>query len=73
MPGLKNKTSLMYDLIMDEEIGLACITETRTTGEEGVNLQALCPPGFGVKHQLRLEGRGHSGLQKEHNACCETC
>lgn len=51
----KNKTSNIHDLIMGGEIDVVCVTETWVTREED-SLQAMCPPGFGVQHQPRLEG-----------------
>lgn len=40
---IEKKSSLIYDLIMDEDIDLACFTETCAVGEADV-VQAMCPP-----------------------------
>lgn len=54
---IKNKTSLIHDLI-DEEIDVVCIIETWVIGETDMNLHALFPPGFTVQHQPRKQGGG---------------
>lgn len=40
---IKNKLFGLHNLIMDEEIDLARITETWATDMEDVNAQSLCP------------------------------
>ena len=57
---VSNKTQLIYDLILEEDADLACITETWIGGEGGPPLALICPPGYAVQHQGRLEGRGGS-------------
>ena len=55
-----NKAQVIYDLILEEDADLACITETWIGGEGGPPLALICPPGYAVQHQGRLEGRGGS-------------
>ena len=43
---------------MNEEADLACITEIWVGEQGGVGLTQLCPPGYSVQHQARLEGQG---------------
>ncbi|KAF7245196.1 Receptor-type tyrosine-protein phosphatase mu [Varanus komodoensis] len=50
-----HKSSLNHDLIVDEGANLAYITKT-WAGD--VSLSQLCPPGYLVQQQPRLEGRG---------------
>ncbi|XP_053154385.1 uncharacterized protein LOC128345841 [Hemicordylus capensis] len=52
------KTSLIHDLIVDEHADLVCVTETWLDALGGVGLSQLCPPGFQIVQQPRLEGRG---------------
>ncbi|XP_053151089.1 uncharacterized protein LOC128344612 [Hemicordylus capensis] len=52
------KTSLIHDLIVDERADLVCVTETWLDVLGGVGLSQLCPPGFQIAQQPRLEGRG---------------
>lgn len=57
MPGWQRiRRSIIQDLIMDEHADEICITETWVEGLEGVFLLALCPPGFLIHHQSRLDG-----------------
>ena len=53
-----NKAQVIHDLILEEDADLACITETWIGGEGGPPLALICPPGYAVQHQGRLEGRG---------------
>uniref|UniRef100_A0A2D4IEU1 Endonuclease/exonuclease/phosphatase domain-containing protein n=1 Tax=Micrurus lemniscatus lemniscatus TaxID=129467 RepID=A0A2D4IEU1_MICLE len=53
-----NKAPLVRDLILDEGDELACITETWLGQEGGVPLSEMCPDGFQILHQPRLQGRG---------------
>uniref|UniRef100_A0A803TC32 Reverse transcriptase domain-containing protein n=1 Tax=Anolis carolinensis TaxID=28377 RepID=A0A803TC32_ANOCA len=55
---VNGKTSFIQDLILDEHVDLACITETWLDEMGGVNLTQLCPPGYSVQHQPRSGGRG---------------
>lgn len=70
------QTSLIHDLVMDEEIDLACITKTWATGEADVNLRVLCPPRFQCVTPTiagGVERRSCCGLQKQHDAYHELC
>lgn len=40
---IRNKTSLTWDLISNEEVDLSCITETWLRGNTDVSLQEFCP------------------------------
>ena len=55
---VSNKTQVIHDLILEEDADLACITETWINGEGGPPLALICPPGYAVQHQGRLEGWG---------------
>ena len=57
---VSNKAQVIQDLILEEDTDLACITETWIGGEGGPPLALICPPGYAVQHQGRLEGRGGS-------------
>ena len=57
---VSNKVQVIQDLILEEDTDLACITETWIGGEGGPPLALICPPGYAVQHQGRLEGRGGS-------------
>lgn len=65
MPGLLETRSLSpCDVIVDDGIDLAWITETWVMGEVDVSLGDLPPPplpGFSVQHWPRLVGWGGRG------------
>uniref|UniRef100_A0A2D4LBZ5 Endonuclease/exonuclease/phosphatase domain-containing protein n=1 Tax=Micrurus spixii TaxID=129469 RepID=A0A2D4LBZ5_9SAUR len=46
-----NKAPLVWDLILDEEADLTCITETWLGQDGGVPLSEMCPDGFQIMHQ----------------------
>lgn len=53
-----NKTTIIHDVIMDEEIDLACITETWVSREDDINPSLVCPPPPGFRSwQCRLVER----------------
>ena len=49
---------MIHNLILEEDADLACITEMWIGGEGRPPLSLVCPPGYAVQHQGRLEGRG---------------
>ena len=55
---IANKPQVIHDLILEENADLACITETWISGEGSPPLALVCPSGYAVQHQGRLEGRG---------------
>ena len=50
---VKNKTQLVQ--ILDEGADLACITKTLVSAEGSVALSLMCPPGYSIQYQGRLE------------------
>lgn len=60
MPGLLIycKTSLIYELIMNEEIDLVRLTESLVDWEDAVNISLFCHSGFGSQPLPQAERQG---------------
>lgn len=52
------KTALVDNLIVNENVYPDCITETCLGDEEDGNLSLICPPGFEVQHHPWANGWG---------------
>ena len=54
----KNKTHIIYDLLLDEEADLACFTETWLGDDSGPTWAQALPAGYCISEQVRKSGRG---------------
>ena len=55
---INNKSSTLRDYFVEQEVDLACVTETWTREGETVALKDLAPPGYSVLYQSRPNVRG---------------